>query len=125
MAESPDIYTELLEQKFGLEEAVMTTQQIDLAVFPEMEEADTELVPCDDLRSEIISVDPERMWGTPCFVGTRLPVKSLFDHLASGVSLEEFLDQFEGMSREVCAQTLEMAFQRLMEGLPDGRAHKL
>jgi hypothetical protein len=87
---SPDIHDELLRQAFGLEEAVMTTQQIDLAVFPEMEEADTELVPCDDLRSEIISVDPERMWGTPCFVGTRLPVKSLFDHLASGVSLEEF-----------------------------------
>ena len=82
---------------------------------------DTELVPHDDPRSEIISIDPERMWGTPCFAGTRLPVKSLFNHLASGVSLEEFLDQFEGVPREVCVRTLEMAFQHFMKGLPDGR----
>lgn len=83
---------------------------------------ETELVLSSDPRSDIISIDPERMWGTPCFAGTRLPVKSLFDHLERGLSLEEVLDNFEGLSRETCARTLQMAFEHLMEGLPNGKA---
>ena len=78
----------------------------------------TELVPADDTRSSVVSIDPERMWGAPCIAGTRVPIKSLFDHLESGVSLEEFLDEFEGVSRETCVRALEMAYDRLMEGLP-------
>lgn len=34
--------------------------------------------------------------GTPIFVGTRVPIKNLFDHLAGGHSLDEFLDAFPG-----------------------------
>jgi uncharacterized protein (DUF433 family) len=89
-----------------------------------LEEPYTELVPTSDPRSAVISIDPERMWGTPCLAGTRVPVKSLFDHLVGGVSLEEFLDDFEGVSRETCVKAIEMAFERLMEGLPDGRQHE-
>ena len=85
------------------------------------DERDTELVPANDPRSSIVSIDPERMWGAPCIVGTRVPIKSLFDHLASGVSLEQFLDDFEGVPRETCVRALEMAFDRLMEGLPQVR----
>ena len=84
---------------------------------PINEEEDTERVPVSDFRSGIISVDPQRMGGTPCIAGTRVPIKSLFDHLADGVSLDEFLEDFEGVPREKCVAAIEMAFNRLMEGI--------
>ena len=49
---------------------------------------------------EIVEVDPEKMGGTPCFTGTRVPIKHLFDYLEGGDSLEEFLDQFPTVNRE-------------------------
>jgi hypothetical protein len=45
---------------------------------------------------EIIEVDSEKMGGTPCFTGTRVPIKNLFDYLDTGDSLETFLDDFPG-----------------------------
>ena len=39
------------------------------------------------------------MSGTPCFVGSRVPIQHLWDHL-DGSSIEEFLEGFEGVSRE-------------------------
>lgn len=49
--------------------------------------------------SEILR-DPEIMGGIPCFRGTRVPVKTLFDHLAAGDSIEIFLDDFPSVSRD-------------------------
>ena len=86
-------------------------------MFASAGETNTELIPAEDSRSEVISIDPQRMWGTACISGTRVPVKSLFDHLASGISLNAFLDDFEGVPREKCVAAIEMAFERLMEGL--------
>ena len=39
------------------------------------------------------------MGGTPVFVGTRVPVKNLFDYL-KGSGLEEFLRQFPSVKRD-------------------------
>ena len=36
--------------------------------------------------------------GTPIFVGTRVPLKNLFDYLAGGYNLDEFLDDFPSVS---------------------------
>ena len=44
--------------------------------------------------STIIHSDPESLGGTPVFAGTRVPVKSLYDHLEAGDGLDEFLDSF-------------------------------
>jgi uncharacterized protein (DUF433 family) len=49
---------------------------------------------------EIIEVDSEKMGGTPCFTGTRVPIKNLFDYLDTGDSLETFLDDFRSVSRQ-------------------------
>ena len=84
----------------------------------------TEIVPASDPRAHVISIDPNRMWGTACIAGTRVPIKSLFDYLADGVSLNEFLEDFEGVPREKCVEAITMAFERLMEGLPNGRAER-
>jgi uncharacterized protein (DUF433 family) len=48
----------------------------------------------------VVWVNLERMSGTPCFAGTRVPVKSLFDHLEAGDTLERFLDDFPGVTRD-------------------------
>lgn len=43
---------------------------------------------------EAVWVDPDRMSGAPCFRGSRLPVQHLFDWLADGVPLDEFVEEF-------------------------------
>ena len=61
--------------------------------------------------------DPERLGGVPVFRGTRVPVKSLFDHIRGGDSLEIFLDDFPGVSREQAQAVLDAAGIRLLEDL--------
>jgi uncharacterized protein (DUF433 family) len=58
-----------------------------------------------------IWIDPERLGGAPCFVGTRVPVDALFANLEDGVSLDEFLEAFEGVEREHARAVLEYARQ--------------
>ena len=43
---------------------------------------------------QAVWVDPGRMSGAPCFRGSRLPIQQLFDWLADGVSLDEFVNDF-------------------------------
>ena len=52
------------------------------------------------------------MHGTPCFAGTRVPVKSLFDHLEGGYTVDYFLDQFPSVAREQVLAVLEMSREK-------------
>jgi uncharacterized protein (DUF433 family) len=61
------------------------------------------------MNSQLITVDPEIHSGTPVFHGTRVPIKTLFDHLEAGDSLEVFLDDFPSVSRELAVSVLEEA----------------
>jgi uncharacterized protein (DUF433 family) len=61
------------------------------------------------MKMPLITVDPEIHSGTPVFVGTRVPIKVLFDHLEAGDSLEVFLDDFPSVSRELSVAVLEQA----------------
>jgi len=63
----------------------------------------------------LIWTDSERMSGTPCFDKTRVPVKTLFDYLENGGMLEEFLLDFEGVTREQAVGVLELARRGLLE----------
>ncbi len=56
---------------------------------------------------EPITRDPEVMRGTPVFGGTRVPVKTMFEYLEAGESLDDFLGGFPTVSREVAVQVLE------------------
>ena len=47
------------------------------------------------------------MHGTPVFRGTRVPVKTLFDYLENGESLDDFLAGFPTVSRGLAVQVLE------------------
>ncbi len=81
-------------------------------------ENDTERMPKNDPRSKVISIDPERLSGEPCFVGTRVPIQTLWDHLEAGDSLQTFLEDFEGVSREQAIEVMKLAKAKLFEGLP-------
>ena len=48
----------------------------------------------------VVHSDPDILGGTPVFVGTRVPVKSLYDHLEAGDTLDEFLESFPSVTRE-------------------------
>jgi uncharacterized protein (DUF433 family) len=61
------------------------------------------------MNSSLITVDPEIHSGTPAFAGTRVPVKTLFDHLEDGDSLEIFLEDFPSVSRQHAVAVLEQA----------------
>ena len=59
--------------------------------------------------SQIAHSDPEILSGTPVFVGTRVPVQTLFVYLEHGETLEEFLDNFPTVRREQAVALLEEA----------------
>jgi uncharacterized protein (DUF433 family) len=59
------------------------------------------------LMQDAITRDPEVMHGTPVFRGTRVPVKTLFDYLGNGDSLDDFLEGFPTVSRALAIQVLE------------------
>jgi uncharacterized protein (DUF433 family) len=83
-----------------------------------LEVESTELVPPSDPRAGIVSIDVDRLGGTPCFAGTRVPVKYLWEYLLNGKSLDTFLDDFEGVPRDEAVAALEQSYERFMEGLP-------
>jgi uncharacterized protein (DUF433 family) len=69
--------------------------------------------------SSVVHSDPDILGGTPVFVGTRVPLQALIDYLKGGHSLEEFLDDFPSVSREVAVAALEQAEAHL---IADARA---
>ena len=58
--------------------------------------------------------DPDILGGTPVFVGTRVPVRTLLDYLEAGDSLHEFLDDFPSVTREQVVAALELARRMLV-----------
>jgi uncharacterized protein (DUF433 family) len=64
--------------------------------------------------STVVHSDPDILGGTPVFVGTRVPVRTLLDYLAAGDSLEEFLDHFPTVRREQAVAALSQANELLV-----------
>jgi len=56
---------------------------------------------------QLITIDPEILGGTPLFKGTRVPVKSLFEYLEKDYTLEEFVECFPSVSKEMALRVLE------------------
>ena len=75
-------------------------------------------------RDQIITQDPDIHGGVPVFAGTRVPIKSLVDHLKAGESLDYFLEGFPSVSRQQATAFLEMAlasvFIRNVPTISDG-----
>lgn len=63
---------------------------------------------------QIISISGEIMGGTPVFIGTRVPVQTLFDYLEAGESIDDFLDGFPTVTREQVIALLEVLRKQLI-----------
>ena len=61
-----------------------------------------------------VTIDPDIVSGAPVFRGTRVPVQTLFDYLEAGEKLDEFLDHFPTVSRELAVAALEIAKDMLV-----------
>ena len=62
---------------------------------------------------ELIEIDPEKMGGTPVFMGTRVPIQNFFDYIEGGETVEEFLDQFPTVEREQVTALFALIKERL------------
>ncbi len=60
----------------------------------------------------VVTINPKVLGGVPCFAGTRVPVKALFDHLESGYNIDYFLMQFPSVTREQVQAVLENSRQK-------------
>ncbi|MDD9909416.1 MAG: DUF433 domain-containing protein [Ahrensia sp.] len=56
----------------------------------------------------LVISDPDVMHGAWVFSGTRIPVETLFQHLASGYSLESIHEQFPSLSIETMQAVLKL-----------------
>jgi uncharacterized protein (DUF433 family) len=61
----------------------------------------------------LVVSDPEILQGKPVFKGTRMPVQTLFDYLADGLSLDYFVETFPSVTREQAAAVLRYGWQRI------------
>ena len=57
--------------------------------------------------TELVTVNPNILGGTPVFKGTRVPVRTLFEYLERGYSLEEFLECFPSVTKDMACRVLE------------------
>ncbi len=64
--------------------------------------------------TDLVTVNPDILGGTPVFKGTRVPVKSLFDYLERDYTLEEFLECFPSVTREMACRVLECSESALL-----------
>ena len=62
-----------------------------------------------DLPDSVIIQDPEIHSGEPVFRGTRVPFQTLLDYLEGGETLDEFLEQYLGVTRAQAIAALEEA----------------
>ncbi len=65
-------------------------------------------------QRSVVHSDPNILGGTPVFVGTRVPVQALIDYVEGGHSLNEFLDDFPTVTREIAIAALEQAKDSLI-----------
>ncbi len=65
-------------------------------------------------EAPVVHSDPDILGGTPVFIGTRVPVQTLFDYLEGGDTLDEFLHQFPSVKREQAVAALDQARDSLL-----------
>jgi uncharacterized protein (DUF433 family) len=64
---------------------------------------------------DAVLIDDQILGGVPCFAGTRVPVRSLFDHLKLGYTVERFLEQFPTVTKEQVLAVLSRASQLIQD----------
>lgn len=62
-----------------------------------------------------ITIDPAQMGGVPCIRGLRIPVATVVDMVAAGMSTEEILTDYPDLDREDITEALRYASAALRE----------
>ena len=68
------------------------------------------------MKTDVISINPEVLGGIPVFNGTRVPIQILFDHLDSGLTIEDFLKSFPTVSRDQVSKLMGIVETVLSSG---------
>ena len=63
---------------------------------------------------DLVTIDPDVLGGTPVFKGTRVPVKALFDYLEHNYTLDQFLECFPTVTREMACRVLDRSEATLL-----------
>jgi uncharacterized protein (DUF433 family) len=66
------------------------------------------------MERSVVRSDPDILGGTPVFVGTRVPMQALIDYIEGDHSLQEFLDDFPTVTRDIAVAALEQARAHLI-----------
>jgi uncharacterized protein (DUF433 family) len=66
-----------------------------------------------DSTNSVVVKNPNILSGTPVFRGTRVPLQLLFDSLERGHTLEQFLEGYPTVSREMAVAALQEAQELL------------
>ena len=65
------------------------------------------------MSKPVINRNPNILGGMPVFMGTRVPVRILIDHLAAGYTLNHILDRYPTVSRKQGEHLLELVREKL------------
>ena len=69
--------------------------------------------PLDWSQCDAVESVPGKLSGAWVFRGTRMPVKAVFENLEDGMSIDELMDMFDGLTREQVQAVLEFAARSL------------
>ena len=86
-----------------------------LACLPEVAYLKVVTVEQKNRLDESVWVSPQRMSGTPCFRGSRVPVQSLIDLLEGGETIDDFLKLYPGITRQQVLTVLDFANSQILE----------
>jgi uncharacterized protein (DUF433 family) len=70
----------------------------------------------------VVTINSKVLGSTPCFAGTRVPVKSLFDQLEGGYNVDYFLTQFPSVTRDQLLAVPVNSRQNAERGAEPGRS---
>ncbi len=68
----------------------------------------------DVVIDNLVWMNPARMSGAPCFYGTRVPIKNLFDYVSGPEGLEGFLEGYPSVGRNLAQEVLQRAEELLL-----------
>ena len=64
--------------------------------------------------TKIITIDPAKRFGKPCIRGMRISVSDILGWLASGMSMEEIIEDYPELTREDILASLSYAAAKKM-----------
>ena len=67
------------------------------------------------MEQTFLSIDPDMMGGAPVFAGTRVPIRTLVEHLEAGDTIDDFLEGFPSVTRKQVIAFLDAAAVRVKE----------